>query len=317
MTVTISESTLDDLLREVISLIFTSGVPTRPTKGATLDTFGVALSLGNPRARLSRTEGRGRLFSCLGEFCWYLSGSNDVEPVAHYIPAYRSFQENGKIHGGYGPRLFEPAGASQVEYVLSQLRQNQYSRKAVIQLFDRADVETKHEDVPCTCTLQFLIREERLHLVTYMRSNDAWLGLPHDVFCFTMLQEMIATSLGLPLGKYTHFVGSLHLYERNIEEAKAFLEEGWQSTVHQMPPMPNNDPWLEAARMVDAERRIREGNNFNLEDAPGSTYWDDLIRILWIHTLGRQRDKETIQTIRASMESQTFDIFIADRLAKL
>jgi thymidylate synthase len=37
-------------------------------------------------------------------------------------------------------------------------------------------------------------------MVTTMRSNDAYLGLPHDVFCFTMLQEIIARSLGREIG---------------------------------------------------------------------------------------------------------------------
>ena len=65
---------------------------------------------------------------------------------------------------------------------------------------------------PCTCTLQFLARGVKLDLIVYMRSNDVIKGLPHDIFCFTMLQEIAARRLSLEPGIYKHCVGSLHLY---------------------------------------------------------------------------------------------------------
>jgi len=40
--------------------------------------------------------------------------------------------------------------------------------------------------------MQFMVRRRRLHLLTNMRSNDAFIGLPHDIFAFTMLQEIMA-----------------------------------------------------------------------------------------------------------------------------
>src|SRR5437868_15019071 len=78
------------------------------------------------------------------------------------------------------------------------------TRQAVIQIFDRIDLREKHNDIPCTCTLQLAIRDERLHLLANMRSNDWFSGLPHDVFAFTMLQEMLARALGIEVGTYKH-----------------------------------------------------------------------------------------------------------------
>ena len=66
-------------------------------------------------------------------------------------------------------------------------------------------------------------------MVTNMRSNDAFLGLPHDFFSFTMIQEVLARTVNLEIGVYKHVVGSLHLYEENIEQAEQFITEGWQS----------------------------------------------------------------------------------------
>ena len=65
--------------------------------------------------------------------------------------------------------------------------------KIPLQIFDAKDLlNFQHKDIPCTVSLQFLIRENKLHLFVNMRSNDVFLGLPHDIFCFTMIQEIIA-----------------------------------------------------------------------------------------------------------------------------
>jgi hypothetical protein len=34
-------------------------------------------------------------FGCLGELCWYLASSNDVEFIAYYLSRYRDFEEEG------------------------------------------------------------------------------------------------------------------------------------------------------------------------------------------------------------------------------
>ena len=184
--------TLDDLMRYVFKRIKGHGERIEPSRGPATEITGVLLELTTPRSRLSRTDTRGKPFSCLGELCWYLAGTNEVEFISYYIPQYRREAEEGRVFGGYGPRLSAWKGIDQLSNVLALLRRNPGSRKAVIQLFDSTDIVEDHKDVPCTCTLQFLVRKDQLHALTCMRSNDAYFGLPHDIFCFTMLQELVA-----------------------------------------------------------------------------------------------------------------------------
>lgn len=54
-----------------------------------------------------------------------------------------------------------------------------------------------------------------------MRSNDLWLGTTYDVMQFVMLQASIASVLKAGVGKYVHTAGSLHLYERDWDKARA------------------------------------------------------------------------------------------------
>ena len=105
--------------------------------------------------RLSRSETRGRAFSCLGEFLWYLSGDNQLDFIRHYIKKYDHESEDKKtVYGGYGPRIFCQRGHNQLENVIGLLQEHPTSRRAVIQLFNAEDLGTRprHPDIPCTCT---------------------------------------------------------------------------------------------------------------------------------------------------------------------
>lgn len=71
----------------------------------------------------------------------------------------------------------------------------------------------KTKDFPCTMYFQIFIRNNKLHWITNMRSQDIYYGMRNDIYCFTELQKLLTKELDLELGKYYHHCGSLHLYE--------------------------------------------------------------------------------------------------------
>ncbi|HWQ85819.1 thymidylate synthase [Brevundimonas sp.] len=281
-------TTLDDLLVKVYSQLLKSKVRLKASKGWNVELSGVSLELTKPRARLSRTQVKGHIFSCLGELIWYLSGSNRVEPMTYYLSGYSRFaQRNGVVWGAYGPRIFGDT-PSQYDVVLNTLRKKKTSRQAVFQLFDKRDIRKNYKDVPCTCTLQFLQRDGMLHLIVHMRSNDAYLGLPHDVFSFTMLQEIVANELGYKIGSYKHLVGSLHLYDEHRDGAARFLAEGVQRT-QPMPAMSTGSQQADIAQVKVIEEAIRTNGPSSIPVettiATLSPFWGDMVRLLAIFSL--------------------------------
>ena len=275
------------------------------------------LEIANPRARISRTETRGKLFSCLGELCWYLAGRKDLAFIKYYIPKYREFAEDGEVFGGYGPRLFNWRCMNQFEKVAEILSSKPDSRQAVIQLFDGQDIQAEHKDVPCTSTLQFMLRQGKLHMITNMRSNDAYYGLPHDVFCFTMLQEMMACKLEVDVGTYKHAVGSLHLYKENQENANEFIQEGWQSTTS-MPPMPIGEPNPKIELLLEAERRIRTKMNFDPDIFDTiEPYWADLVRLLLAFRSSKDKNRKKLMQVRTSMASDMYNLYLDAMLERV
>ena len=164
-----------------------------------------------------------------GELAWYLSGSNKVEDIAQYAKFWRELTDDGKtVNSAYGHRIFHKFGFDQWEYVKKLLRDDPWSRQAIIHIKEPSDQPTK--DLPCTIALQYFIREGKLHATTIMRSNDIWLGFPYDVFSFTQLQVMMAMELDLDVGDYTHIAGSLHLYEKNVSPRSGEEREPTEDT---------------------------------------------------------------------------------------
>jgi|TARA_A100001391_G_scaffold205466_1_gene207573 thymidylate synthase len=316
----VTAGTLDDLLNKVLAKLLKSRDRIRPTKGDAVEVRGALLKLSNPRARLSSTETKGTIFSCLGELLWYLSGRNDLESIQYYLKDYGEFAEtDGTVHGAYGPRLFGLRGVNQVENVLDILSRDD-SRKAVIQLFSAEDITQDYKDVPCTCTMQFFRRGGKLDMFVSMRSNDAFIGMPHDIFCFTMIQEIFAQASGLQVGAYSHAVGSLHLYDSNRADAQAYLGEGWQSPI-EMPRMPSGDPWPALRQLIALEEALRKGSTLPAGQMP--PFWSDLGSLLQIFALTRGRrhlphsDLRQVVQLKNSMSSKVYADYIRRRESRV
>ncbi len=305
------EDSLDDLLHAAIEAVLAHGEHIAPTKGPNRELRGVTLQLTNPRARLSRSESRGKVFSALGELLWYLSGSNATNHITHYLSRYARFDEDGVIFGGYGPRL--RGGTDQLATVIRLLHERPTTRRAVVQLFEGSDLLEHHEDVPCTCTLQFLNRKAGLDLIVYMRSSDVFIGFPHDVFCFSMIHELVARSVGAQLGQYIHVAGSLHLYDDDAEHARRFLGEGYFGT-NEMPPMPDADPMDAVDEILAVEAQLRAGADPLSVPLPSNPYWADLARLLVAFELEGRGRRDEIGSVMEQMHTDVYDLHVGDRL---
>ncbi|WP_417924869.1 thymidylate synthase [Collimonas pratensis] len=63
-----------------------------------------------------------------------------------------------------------------------------------------------------------------VHFWRLTRSNDLYLGTPHNVVQFTCLQEIMAGWLGIEVGSYVQICDSLHLYEHDLAHFTVSLQ---------------------------------------------------------------------------------------------
>lgn len=199
--------------RSTLKHILTVGDEVSPRGMKTLEIPGFQFILSNSRNNLivSPTRRMSHKYA-IAEWLWIMFGRNDVKTILPHNKNLAPFSDDGRTFAGaYGPRILD-----QWSYALKSLK-DPGSRQAIIQIWRERPGSSK--DIPCTLSFQFLVRDEQLHMITNMRSNDAWLGLPYDVFTFTQLQAVMAMQLGIQCGWYQHHVGSMHLYEKHYDLA--------------------------------------------------------------------------------------------------
>jgi thymidylate synthase len=291
-----SFESLDEIQTWVLSSLLQDGSPVISRGMPTLELFPVSFTLTHPRRRcITNPERRWNLPLAIGEFCWHATGSNDLRFIEYYAPRWKEFTDGIEIIGScYGHHIFSPKDGqpSQWERLVRLLRAERYSRRAVLQLFEPdTGLDANTKDAPCTCSIQFLIRDDRLQAIVYMRSNDAIWGLPYDVFLFTMLQELLALELGTDLGSYFHLVGSLHLYKRHFELAERIVASK-SSFPYGMPPMREHG---QLTSFLALEQKIRVREQIDTEVGKLDPYWDHLLGVLKWYSLGKEGTTPSVQ----------------------
>jgi len=223
--------------------LFSHGTPRKSQRGDSVEIIGAHLIVRNPIARfdVSRVRRVNAAFA-VAEFVAMIAGIDDIKFFQQFIPGYDRYSSDGEtLDGAYGTRVIASNSANQVEAVIGKLKENPMSRRGVIAIYDRDDLTRDKGglNTPCTLSLQFIQGSgNQLDMITYMRSSDIYLGLPNDVAAFTLLQEYIARRLGLNVGEYHHFAGSLHYYVKdNLQDKweRASQEGRWPYTMGYMP----------------------------------------------------------------------------------
>lgn len=181
-----------------------------PRDLGTREIMNVAVTLENVYKPLVTNPWRKLNYAfAFAEVGWIAAGRNDLEYLLPFNKAMAKFSDDGEtLSGAYGPRIKD-----QLEYVIYKLKKDPDTRQAVMSIWKPSPGESK--DIPCTIMMHFLIRGGKLHLTTYMRSNDIWLGFPYDIFTFTSILRQTAFTLNVSAGTYTHIVGSMHIYKHN------------------------------------------------------------------------------------------------------
>ncbi len=105
--------------------------------------------------------------------------------------------------------------ASQLPFVVEELKRNPSSRRAAVMVRDISDIGS--EDPACLQHIQYFIRDGLLHCKVLFRSNDACKASFMNAFALIMLQKKIADELGVGMGTYTHRANSYHCYERDFD----------------------------------------------------------------------------------------------------
>lgn len=124
----------------------------------------------------------------------------------------------------YSERLYD-----KWQHVINALKEDKHSRQALMEVFSPEDLK-KHGGftrIPCSICYQYLIRNNQLHCIYTMRSNDLiqhcfidiWLAAESIRYLVDQLKE---TYPELTTGKLYYQAGSLHAYSFDLSDKILF-----------------------------------------------------------------------------------------------
>ena len=157
------------------------------------------------------------------EIQWYESQSLNVNDIPGGAPAIwnQVSDPDGWINSNYGWCIFSPDNGEQYHNALEELKRNPDSRRATM-IYTRPSMWSDYNkngmsDFMCTNAVQYLIRNNKLHSVVQMRSNDVVYGYKNDYAWQQTVLGKLSTDLGIEIGDIHWNVGSLHVYERHFD----------------------------------------------------------------------------------------------------
>jgi len=142
----------------------------------------------------------------------------------------------------YHQRLFhygsnsEDGGFDQVDWMVSRLREAGHTRRAQVTTWFPIHVlheakagglilgDNLRQYPPCLQRVWCRVVDKKLEMHSHWRSRDIWKAMPLNMLALTDLQREIAARLGVEVGAYMDASDSLHVYERDLEEARSALK---------------------------------------------------------------------------------------------
>lgn len=167
------------------------------------------------------------------EYEWYNSQSLDAKWIGQYAKTWlKCADENQKINSNYGYLLFSAQNGYQFANVLAELAKDETSRRAVAYYTNPFMHYIGGKDHICTLAVQYLLRNNILDCVVYMRSNDIVYGLiGADLWWQNEILNLLCDRLTVALtqmiypGDIHWLPGSLHIYERHWAKLDDFIQK--------------------------------------------------------------------------------------------
>lgn len=94
------------------------------------------------------------------------------------------------------------------------------TRRAFIPVFDRQIdmVDNVNKRIPCTIGYWLNYRQGKLNIVYLQRSADFSEHFANDIYLADRLKCFVAEKCGMTSGTYSHWLGSLHVFAKDVKE---------------------------------------------------------------------------------------------------
>ncbi len=121
----------------------------------------------------------------------------------------------------YGLRLNNYNGVNQIKKIIEKLKKNPEAKSATISTMKPDQDFDGH--LPCVICLDFKIRNNKLHLTSFFRSQDIGKKIYADILALGEIQKIVSQKLGVKCGMAKLFISSAHIYETEFGKVNELL----------------------------------------------------------------------------------------------
>ena len=125
----------------------------------------------------------------------------------------------------YGSYIYNNNGVDQVEWLKNRIKQKIETKSATIGLHKPGE-----EFLACLSLIDFKYRNNKLNMTIVYRSQNVFSSHPGNLVALRGIQNDVANSLNMQVGKIELLVISAHIYEFDFDEARRIVFDWEQST---------------------------------------------------------------------------------------
>lgn len=124
-------------------------------------------------------------------------------------------EEDGKFSYTYSERLGD---YFQIGHIIDGIRRDPDSRQLYITIWNPKDVVRIGAEIriPCSLGYYFKMVQGKLDMTYLQRSADFVTHLENDIYLAFCLQRHIAIAADVLPGNFTHWIGSLHIFKKDV-----------------------------------------------------------------------------------------------------
>lgn len=124
-------------------------------------------------------------------------------------------EPSGKFAYTYSERIHQ---VQQIQHIVGAIRRDRNSRQLYMSIWNPEDVYNLGiRRVPCTLGYYFQVRKNKLNITYLQRSADFVTHFWNDCYLATRMVENISYQTDLAVGTFTHWLGSLHVFNKDVE----------------------------------------------------------------------------------------------------
>lgn len=156
------------------------------------------------------------VFEYDGKFFYNKSGWQSAFEKSKNADNIKQLFDNGEL-------LLRPIiHTDQFDNAVNDIKNTPQSRRIVIDAWNERKTSNAVLGI-CHPMFQFYVDDGELSCKVFIRSNDAFLGMPYNIASYAFITHAVALECNLGVGELIYSIGDLHLYSNHIEQAKEQL----------------------------------------------------------------------------------------------